>query len=382
MSANLSRPRFLAGAFGTTVLAACSATSSGGGGSAASAVRFGVSGPFSGDDANYGRVWRNAMDLAADDLNRDGGLRGRPLELVYQDTQSDPRQSVAVAQQFADDPSILVELGDFSSAASIAASPVYERAGLVQFGFTNSDPKFTAGGDYMFSTATSVRADARIIAKRAARIGRRHAVVFQDTVWGKSASSAYADSAKQLGVDVVSVQSYLPDTKDFHAVLGNVHAASPDVVVYYSYYTDGALLARQARDVGLTARPVTTGACYNQQFITLGGRAVEGIVLPVEFFAADPRPAVRRFARAYEARYHDVPDLFAGFAFDAVRIAAWAAIRGGFTRSGVRDAFATGSGIPSIVDGPFHFGADRRSARSSERWLVVRNGAFTLWNDA
>jgi len=380
MNANLSRARFLA-ALGTTALAACSG-SRGGGAGAASVVRFGVSGPFSGDDANYGRVWRAAMDLAADEINRSGGLHGRPLELVYEDTQSDPRQSVVVAQQFADDPSILVELGDFSSAASIAASPVYERAGLVQFGFTNSDPKFTAGGEYMFSTATSVRADARIIAKRAARIGRRHAVVFQDTVWGKSASSAYAASAKELGVDVVSVQNYLPDTKDFHAVLGNVRAANPDVVVYYSYYTDGALLARQARDVGLTARSVTTGACYNQQFIALGGPAVDGFVLPVEFFAADPRPAVRRFARAYETRYHEVPDLFAGFAFDAVRIAAWAAVDGGFTRSGVRDAFATGTRIPSIVDGPFHFGADRRSARSSERWLVIRNGGFTLWNDA
>jgi branched-chain amino acid transport system substrate-binding protein len=380
VSAAPSRSQFL-GALGSMALAGCAASQGGRAGSK-EAVRFGVSGPFSGDDANYGRVWRAAMDLASNEIARDGGLRGRPLELVYEDTQSNPRQSLVVAQQFVDDPSVLIELGDFSSAASIAASPVYERAGLVQFGFTNSDPKFTAGGNYMFSTATSVRQDASIIAHRSSRLGRRHAVLFQDTVWGKSASGAYVEAARSLGVDVVATQSYLADAKDFHAVLGTVRAANPDVVVYYSYYTDGALLLQQARDVGLTAHSVTTGACYNQQFITLGGDAVEGIVLPVEFFAGEGRQAVRAFARVYEARYSETPDLFAAFAYDAVRIAAWAVERGDFTRDGTRAALARGMTIPSMVDGPFRFGPDRRVARTDETWLVVKNGTFALWNGA
>ncbi len=365
---------------GGAALAGCAPHA--GGSAGTDTIRFGVSGPFSGDDANYGRVWRNAMDLAVSEITRAGGIDGRPLELVYEDTQADPRQSVVVAQQFVDDPSILIELGDFSSAASMAASPVYERAGLVQFGFTNSDPAFTLGGDYMFSTATSVRQDAAIIARGAARLGRRHAVLFQDTVWGKSASTAYVEAARSLGVEVVSAQSYLAETKDFHAILGNARAARPDVVVYYAYYTDGALLIRQSRDVGLDAHVVTTGACYNQQFVTLGGDAVEGAVLPVEFFAGDPRPAIRTFVRTYEARYHEQPDLFAAFAYDAVTIAVWAATRGGFTRSGARDALARGTQIPSIVDGPFRFGSDRRIERTTERWVVVKNGRFALWNGA
>lgn len=342
-------------------------------------VRFGVSGPFSGDAANYGRVWRNAMDLAVDELKTVGT---RPLELVYQDTQSDPRQSVAVAQQFVDDASILVELGDFSSAASIAASPIYQRAGLVQFGFTNSDPAFTQGGTYMFSTATSVQQDAALLARRTARIGRRHAVLYQDTVWGTSASTAYVATARAQGAEVVAHEGYLPAAKDFHAVLGNARASRPDVAVYFSYYTDGALLLQQARDVGLDARPVVTGACYNQQFITLGGRAVEGVILPVEFFAGEARPSIRGFVDRYESRYGEAPDLFAAFAYDAVHIAAWAVVRGGFSRSGAREALATGKKIPSIVDGPFRFGADRRVARTRETFLVVRNGAFALWSGA
>ncbi|MGH8796058.1 MAG: ABC transporter substrate-binding protein, partial [Caldimonas sp.] len=93
---------------------------------AAEPVRYGVSGPFSGDRAAYGAVWKKGMNMAVDEINARGGIKGRPLELVYQDTQSDPKQSVPVAQKFVEDSRMLAELGDFSSPSSMAASPIYE----------------------------------------------------------------------------------------------------------------------------------------------------------------------------------------------------------------------------------------------------------------
>jgi branched-chain amino acid transport system substrate-binding protein len=98
-------------------------------------------------------------------------------------------------------------------------------------------------------------------------------------------------------------------------------------LVLFAYYTDGALLLQQAADVGLNAKIVTSGACYNQKFIELGGDAVEGVVMPVEFFAGDPRPDIRRFVDTYRQRYREPPDLFAAYAYDAVKIVGWAAQR-------------------------------------------------------
>jgi hypothetical protein len=76
--------------------------------------------------------------LALDELNGKGGINGRPFQYDFQDTQSDPKQSVVVAQKFVADSRIVAELADFSSTASMAASPIYQCAGLVQFGFSNS----------------------------------------------------------------------------------------------------------------------------------------------------------------------------------------------------------------------------------------------------
>src|ERR1700759_3452167 len=114
--------------------------------SAAEPLYFGVSGPLTGPDAQYGAQWKKGFDLALAGINGHGGVRGRSLAYIFNDSQSDPRQAVAVAQKFVTDERIAIVLGDFSSTASMAASPVYQRAGLPQLGFTNSHPDFTKTG--------------------------------------------------------------------------------------------------------------------------------------------------------------------------------------------------------------------------------------------
>ena len=113
---------------------------------AAETVTVGVSGPLTGPNAQYGAQWKASFDLAIAEVKAAGGPA---IEYVFEDSQSDPRQSVAIAQKFVNDPRIIMEIGDFSSTASMAASPIYQRGRLVQFGMTNSHPDFTKGGDYM-----------------------------------------------------------------------------------------------------------------------------------------------------------------------------------------------------------------------------------------
>src|SRR5271154_7348044 len=86
-------------------------------------VVVGVSGPLTGQYAQYGADWQRGFDLALDEINAGGGIGGRKLAYQFEDSQGDARQAVVIAQKFVADPRIVVELGDFSSAASMAASP-------------------------------------------------------------------------------------------------------------------------------------------------------------------------------------------------------------------------------------------------------------------
>jgi branched-chain amino acid transport system substrate-binding protein len=126
-------------------LTACGNAGGGGAAPTTGPVYYGVSGPVTGPNAEYGRLWKQGFDLALTKINAAGGINGRPVALKWEDSQSDPKQTVPIAQKFVDDREVIAELGDFSSPASMAASSVYQDAGLVQFGFTNSHPDFTKG---------------------------------------------------------------------------------------------------------------------------------------------------------------------------------------------------------------------------------------------
>lgn len=343
-------------------------------------VRFGVSGPFSGNNAEYGRLWRQAMDLAAAEINEAGGLDGRTLEIVYEDTQSDPRQSVPVAQKFVNDPTILAEIGDFASPASMAASPIYERAGLVQFGITNSHPDFTKGGEYMFSTSLSQVQDAAFMAKTAFDLfGARQALLYRNTDWGKVTGDLYLENLAALGGEPSTVENYLENERDFRSLLAKVRDSEPEVVALIAYYTDGALIVQQAAAAGLDVPIVAAGSCNSPQFIELGGEAVNGVVTTTLFFAEDPRPEAVPFVAAYQDAYDETPDSFAALAYDGVKILAWAAVEGGMERTGLQQALVNGVDIPSVVYGPFRFAEDRRVEGAELQVIEVRDGAFALY---
>src|SRR3954452_8684026 len=160
---------------------------------AAYPVVLGVSGPLTGPNAQYGAQWKQGFDLALEEVGGVVGSDKRPLVYQFEDSQSDPRQSVAIAQKFVADSRIVMELGDFSSPASMAASPIYQRAGLVQFGFTNSHPDFTKGGDYMWSNSISQSDNAPILADYAVKdLGlKKLAILHLNTDWGRTTKDLF-----------------------------------------------------------------------------------------------------------------------------------------------------------------------------------------------
>src|SRR5580693_8325785 len=241
--------RFSIGAAAAFILAAVVPAGAQTGPAKGDPIYLGVSGPLTGPNAQYGAQWKQGFDLALEEINAAGGVKGRPLAYIFEDTQSDPRQSVAIAQKFVGDKKIVVELGDFASPASMAASPIYQRGKLVQFGFTNSHPDFTKGGDYMWSNSVSQADEQPLSALYAVKhLGlKRIAVLHLNTDWGRTSRDLYVKAAKELGAEIVAVEAYIPDEKDFRSTLVRVRDAKPDGIMLMSYYSDAALIARQVK---------------------------------------------------------------------------------------------------------------------------------------
>ncbi len=345
-------------------------------------IYLGVSGPLTGPNAQYGAQWKQGFDLALDEINGAGGIKGRPLTYIFEDTQSDPRQSVAVAQKFVADKRIVAELGDFASPASMAASPIYQRAKLVQFGFTNSHPDFTKGGDYMWSNSVSQADEQPLSAAFAVkRLGmKRIAVLHLNTDWGRTSKDIFIKAAKEYGAEVVATEGYLPDEKDFRSTIVRVRDAKPDGLMLISYYSDAALIARQVKQAGLALPMVAASSVYSPKLIELGGDAVEGMFTASRYFPEDPRPQVRNFVTKFKAKYNKDPDAFNAYAYDTMILMAQVMRESGTERKDIHDGLLKVKDVPSVIFGKATFDPDtRRVAGAMSVDLVVKNGKFTVY---
>jgi branched-chain amino acid transport system substrate-binding protein len=351
---------------------------------AAEPVTIGVSGPLTGPAAQYGAQWKKGFDLALEEINgAGGGIKGRKLVYQFEDSQSDPRQSVAIGQKFVGDPNIVVELGDFSSPASMAASPIYQRGKLVQFGFTNSHPDFTKGGDYMWSNSISQSELAPSLSRFmvTSLALKKIAILHLNTDWGRTSKDLAAAEVKKLGGTVTATEGYLPDEKDFRSTLVRVRDSNPDGIMLVSYYADAALIARQARVAGLNQPMVGASSIYSPKFIELAGDAGNGVYTQSNFFPDEPRPEVQDFVKAFTAKYHETPDSFCAYAFDTINLMAAVMRQYGTTRKDIHDGLGKISGVSSVIFGKVSFDTEtRRVAGAQTVNLEVIDNKFATWD--
>ena len=117
---------------------------------AAGEVKIGLSAPLTGDWAEYGADFKRSVSMVFDKVNNEGGINGKKIVLVVADSRGDAKESVLIAEKFVADPTIIAQIGDFSSSCTMAAAPVYEQAKMVQISPTASHQDWTKKGEFMF----------------------------------------------------------------------------------------------------------------------------------------------------------------------------------------------------------------------------------------
>jgi branched-chain amino acid transport system substrate-binding protein len=366
-------------------LSACSGSalsSAGGGGSASSGakstVTFGVSAAQTGQYAAYGEQFKEAFDLAAEQVNAAGGIDGHPVALKYQDSQSDPKQSVTVAQSFVSDSSISLVFGDYSSAASIPASPIYTAGKLLQYGFNNSNPDFTAKGtEYQWSssitTSDSYKWTADYIKKQGVdSVG----VTYLDTAdWGIPAYAAFKAEAAKIGLKITDAEGVLDTSDDYRPSLTKAVAGKPDAFVHIGYGPDAAKIVTQLRAIGYDK--TFYGGQDEQSFD--GTAAATGSVIGSEFVETSTDPTVQKFVDAFKAKYPKETDVtsFEAGAYDAFNVAVAAAKLGGTSRAGILKGFQQLKDVPSVIYGSISFDpTSRRVASPTLTPVVLKDGTW------
>jgi branched-chain amino acid transport system substrate-binding protein len=345
-------------------------------------VNIGVIYPKTGQYAEYGKLFEQGFNLAIEKVNADGGVKGKKLGLKYFDTQSDAKQDAAVAPKLVADKSIIAVVGDYASPASAAASPVFQQAGLVHYGFNNSAPTFTDTGDHVWTPQIGQdkyqKANADIVAKKAKKIS----VVYIENDWGKQAYQYFKEEAQKNGTEIVYESSYLADSTDLSPILIPARDAQPDAVVDIGYGPDGALVLNTLRDkLGFTGQYF--GGQETKEFLDLAGDNANGTIITGSFSATGTKDdKAKQFVKDFNAKYGNNPGNFEVTAYQAIIDLAYAANKTEPTRAGIQKALQTVTDFPLYQGngGTFKFNqSNRRADNIDPILLTVKDGKFVQY---
>jgi branched-chain amino acid transport system substrate-binding protein len=289
------------------------------------------------------------INLAVEEINRQGGLLGRRIEVIEYDNQSTALGSKQVAQE-AVKADVTAVIGASWSSHSLAMAPVLQEAGIPMISPISTNPKVTQVGNYIFRVCFTDPFQGKVMARFADRDLKAKTAVILTNI-SSDYSMGLAEFFKAAFLEdkktVLWEGKYVDKTTDFSEILNKTKSLQPDVVFNPGYYQDSGLLIRQAKAMGIKAF-FLGGDGWNEVKVMYdtGGEAVEGIYYCGHWRQEVPNPLSKKVLNDFRHKYGRDPTTEMILAYDCVLVLADAVKRARSTdRSKIREALAATKGL-------------------------------------
>jgi branched-chain amino acid transport system substrate-binding protein len=342
----------------------------------------GFTAALSGDYAAFGENMLRGVELAQQQIEADNGPS---FKVTQVDDRGEAREGVLIAQRFCSDESIKVVLGYSFSSIALAAVPVYDGCGLPVLASAVTSPDLSGSSAYFRRNILTDAVQGNMMGAFAAEgLGLKTVyVLHQQDDYGIGVANAFTSAAVAAGVKIIGTDAYLLGTRDFKTQLTRIRSAAPDAVFLGGFYSEAAKIAEQGQSLGLDVQYLGTDGSLNPELITLGGEAVEGMIVYGMFDPSIATKATETFISNYRDEYGIAPNAFSALGYDAmmavaeaVRLAVEASGDAAVTREALNDAFAAIQALPGIT-GPTTF--DEQGDRAGALYfLQVQDGEFAL----
>ena len=358
---------------------------------AADPVKIGGLLETSGPVASLGQPGLEGAMLAVEQINKAGGINGRPVEFVNVNTESDNTRAVTAVKRLIGQGDIAAIVGPMNSGSSFAIIDTVQRASI---------PMISNGGSrnivlpadekkwIFLAPLTDVLVQGVMMDDMKKRGITRIALLNADSPFGTSGREQLEKNAASYGITLVSQQSFGNADQDMTPQLTKIRGTDAQAVVVWATGPGQAIAVKNFRQLGIDLPLYLSHAANDFNFVRLAGAAADGIFIPSSkiyvpdaLVATDPQKAViETFVKDYEAKYGKPPATFAGNAYDSVMMLAAAMAKAGVSdRAAIRDAIEglkNHVGVTAVYSyGPAdHFGAKGDSVVM----LTVKDGKFTL----
>ncbi|CAN5411239.1 ABC transporter substrate-binding protein [soil metagenome] len=374
------------------VLAGCAEDQGGddgGGGSAEETgpVVIGAVLDITGAGASLGVPERDTLELLADQLNADGGIDGREVELIIEDNASTEDGAARAINKLITEDQVDIILGASRTGPSLAMRPIAESSEIPMISLA-ANQAIVDGSEWVFKTAQNDSVVIENIVADAADKGYTTLALARDASgFGEGVEELFNSIGEEFGISVIATESFAPDATDFTAQMVNIRDAGADANIIWGIPPAAGLAQVAYRQLGIQAPVYQSHGIGNQVFLDTAGAAADGLVAPLGRLVVrdqlpedDPqREVIAAFADAYEAEYGAGPSTFAGHAYDGFQLAVEAMAEVGTDGDAIREYL---EGVTDFIgiSGTFTMSADDHSGLTAEDLVLVtvENGEFTL----
>lgn len=303
-------------------------------------IKIGVITPLTGGSAKYGEDIKRGYDLAVEEINEKGGIKGRKIRLIYEDSEAQPQKAVSAALKLIERDKVVAILGALVSSATLAVAPIAEKNEVVLLSSASSSPKITKAGDYVFRNEISDRYGAKETARLFFDIGfKKITILYINNDFGIGFRDVVQETYEELGGVITRTETFEQDAKDFRTQLSKIKESNPEAVLIVSY-KEAILILRQMKELGIKKQILSTALFEDPEVVEKAGHMAEGTIYTY-YGTFDPKSQdinITEFMNKFKEKYGVDPEYYAPIGYDAVKILALAIKKGDLEPVRIKDA--------------------------------------------
>jgi branched-chain amino acid transport system substrate-binding protein len=309
---------------GLAAIASCKKDSADGSGmvgpTAKGPLIIGEVGSMTGNEATFGTSSDKGIQLAVSEANAAGGVHGRKLEVRVLDDEGKPEQAATATTKLIASDHATAILGEVASSRSKFMAPKAQAAKVPMVTPSSTNPEVTEIGDYIFRACFIDPFQGYVMARfTRENLKLSKVAILRDVrnAYSIGLANVFKENFTKMGGTIVADESFSAGDVDFRAQLTKVKQFAPEALFVPGYYTDVGLIARQARDAGLTIPLLGGDGWDSEKLWEIGGEALLGSYFSNHYSVDDPSPRIQEFVTKFKKAYNQMPDSLAAQAYDA-----------------------------------------------------------------
>lgn len=343
-------------------------------------IKIGGLAPLTGGLAIYGITASNASKLAFEEINANGGILGKKVEFIVYDEKGDSTEAVTAYNRLVDD-GIVALIGDITSKPTLAVAEIAAQDNMPMITPTGTQYNITEAGPNVFRVCFTDPYQGVVLANFAKQnLNAKTAAILvnNSSDYSDGIAKSFAEEAGKLGITIVGKEGYADGDKDFKAQLTKIAPTNPDVLVVPEYYEQAALIATQAREVGINATFIGPDGWDGiaKALDKSAYSAIENSYFTNHYSTQDTSEKVQNFIKSYKAKYNEDPSAFSALGYDAAYI-----VKASIEKAGSTDRKAVVEAMKNInydgVTGQLTFDAKNNPVKAVTIIKVV-NGNYTF----